>query len=108
MCGEMGRTPKVQPISPNGRNASGEIFTPGRDHWGHVLPCFFAGGGIQPGRVIGKTDSNAGYPQTEAYSTADFAATIFHCLGIGPEREFHDSVGRPYRIYRGKPIQPLL
>lgn len=108
MCGEMGRTPKVQPISPNGKNASGEIFTPGRDHWGHVLPCFFAGGGIQPGRVIGKTDSNAGYPQTEAYSTEDFAATIFHCLGIGPEREFHDSVGRPYRIYRGKPIQPLL
>lgn len=107
MCGEMGRTPKVQPISPNGRNAAGEIFTPGRDHWGHVFPCFYAGGGIQPGRVIGRTDSVAGYPDSEAYSTEDFAATIFHCLGIGPEREFHDALGRPYRIYRGKPIQAL-
>lgn len=108
MCGEMGRTPKVQPISPNGKNASGEKFTPGRDHWGHVLPCFFAGGGVKPGRVIGKTDSFGGYPEGQSYSTEDFAATIFHCLGIGPEREFHDSVGRPYRIYRGTPIKAIL
>ena len=108
MCGEMGRTPKVQPISPGGKNASGEIFTPGRDHWGHVFPCFYAGGGIQPGRVIGKTDDLGGYPDDVAYSTEDFAATIFHCLGIGPEREFHDPQGRPYRIYRGTPIRALL
>jgi hypothetical protein len=108
MCGEMGRTPKVQPISPNGRNTSGELFTPGRDHWGHVFPCLFAGGGIQPGRVIGRTDNIAGYPETEAYTPEDLAATIFHCLGIGPEREFHDDAGRPYRIYRGQPIQALL
>jgi hypothetical protein len=32
------------------------------------------------------------------------AATIFHCLGIGPDREFHDPTGRPYRVYRGQPI----
>jgi hypothetical protein len=108
MCGEMGRTPKVQPISPTGKNASGEVFTPGRDHWGHVFPCFYAGGGIQPGRVIGRTDNIGGYPESEAYTPEDFAATIFHCLGIGPDREFHDAAGRPYRIYRGQPIQALL
>ncbi|MBX3438110.1 MAG: DUF1501 domain-containing protein, partial [Planctomycetaceae bacterium] len=32
MCGEMGRTPLISPISPNGTNASGEPFTPGRHH----------------------------------------------------------------------------
>jgi hypothetical protein len=43
-----------------------------------------------------------------ACAPEDLAATIFHCLGIGPDREFHDSSGRPYRIYRGQPIHALL
>ena len=108
MCGEMGRTPKISPISPNGKNASGEPFTPGRHHWGDVFPCFFAGGGIQGGRVIGRTDPDGGVPVTEAYTPEDFAATIFHCLGVGHDREFHDADGRPYRVYRGRPIAALL
>src|SRR5262249_23569098 len=37
MCGEMGRTPKVSPITPGGNNASGEVFTPGRHHWDDVF-----------------------------------------------------------------------
>jgi len=108
MCGEMGRTPFISPISPVGKNASGEPFTPGRHHWGDVFPCFFAGGGVQPGRVIGVTDAQGGTPVSEAYTPEDLAATIFHLLGIGPEREFHDSTGRPYHIHRGQPIQALL
>ena len=108
MCGEMGRTPKISPITPNGKNVAGEVFTPGRHHWGDVFPCFFAGGGIQPGRIIGRTDAQGGLPMTEAYTPEDMAATIFHCLGVGREREFHDSSGRPYRVYRGQPIQSLL
>jgi hypothetical protein len=108
MCGEMGRTPKVAPIARGGRNNAGEIFTPGRHHWGDVFPCFFAGGGIRPGQVVGRTDRHGGLPITEAYTPADLAATIFHLLGIGPEREFFDAQGRPYWIYRGQPIQALL
>ena len=108
MCGEMGRTPRISPIAEGGKNASGEVFTPGRHHWGDVFPCFFAGGGIQPGRIIGRTDSQGGLPETQAYTPEDLAATIFHCLGIGREREFHDNRGRPYRIYRGQPIQAIL
>jgi hypothetical protein len=107
MCGEMGRTPRISPIAVGGKNASGEIFTPGRHHWGDVFPCWLAGGGIQPGRVIGATDAHAGVPITEAYTPADLAATIFQQLGIGPEREFHDAAGRPYRIWRGEPIAAL-
>jgi uncharacterized protein (DUF1501 family) len=107
MCGEMGRTPRIYPISPNGNNASGEPFTPGRHHWGDVFPCFFAGGGIEPGRIIGRTDSQGGLPLTQAYTPEDLAATIFHCLGIGPDSEFQDTSGRPYRVYRGNPIREL-
>src|SRR5947209_20208922 len=84
MCGEMGRTPRISPISAGGRNASGEIFTPGRHHWGDVFPCFLAGGGIRPGQGVGRTDRHGGVPASAAYTPADLAATIFPLLGIGP------------------------
>lgn len=108
MCGEMGRTPKISPITVGGKNASGEVFTNGRHHWGDVFPCFFAGGGIRPGQIVGATDKQAGVPITEAYTPSDLAATIFHLMGVGPDAKFHDPEGRPYHIHRGKPIQPLL
>jgi hypothetical protein len=108
MCGEMGRTPRVSPITPGGKNASGEVFTPGRHHWGDVFPCFFAGGGIRPGQVIGQTDKQGGLPATEAYTPADLAATIFDRMGIGSDTEFHDVQGRPYRFTPGRPIRDLV
>src|SRR5206468_11462605 len=108
MCGEMGRTPGISPISPGGKNASGEVFTPGRHHWGDVFPCFFAGGGIRAGQVVGQTDGQGGLPVTEAYTPADLAATVFHLLGVGPDAEFRDAEGRPYRICRGTPIRALV
>jgi hypothetical protein len=108
MCGEMGRTPRVSPISPGGKNASGEVFTSGRHHWGDVFPCFFAGGGTRPGRVVGQSDKHGGVPVTEAYTPADLAATVFHLLGVGPDAGFRDAEGRPYRMTHGTPIQALL
>jgi uncharacterized protein (DUF1501 family) len=108
MCGEMGRTPRVSPIAVGGINASGEVFTPGRHHWGDVFPCLLAGGGIQPGRVIGQTDKSAGAPVTEAYTPSDLAATIFHLLGVKPEQAFLDAEKRPHQIFLGRPIQAVL
>ncbi len=107
MCGEMGRTPRVSPIAVGGRNASGEIFTDGRHHWGDVFPCFVAGGGTRGGQVIGQTDRHGGLPVGDAFTPADLAATIFQQLGIGPDREFQDAQGQTYRIHRGVPIKPL-
>ena len=107
MCGEMGRTPRISPIAVGGKNASGETFTAGRHHWGDIFPCLLAGGGVQPGRVIGASDSHGGVPITAAYTPADLAATIFQQMGVGPDQEFHDTAGRPYRIYRGQPILEL-
>jgi hypothetical protein len=108
MCGEMGRTPRISPITVGGKNVAGEIFTPGRHHWGDVFPCFIAGGGVQPGRVVGASDRHGGLPISDAYTPADLAATIFHLLGVGPQQEFFDTAGRPYQIYRGQPIRALL
>jgi hypothetical protein len=108
MCGEMGRTPRISPIAAGGKNASGEIFTPGRHHWGDVFPCFFAGGGIRGGQIVGESDKHAGVPITEAYTPSDLAATIFHLLGIDSSAEFRDTQGRPYRMYLGQPIRPLV
>jgi Protein of unknown function (DUF1501) len=108
MCGEMGRTPRISPIAPGGKNASGEVFTPGRHHWGDVFPCFFAGGGVRGGQVVGQTDRQGGVPVTEAYTPADLAATVFHLFGIGPDAEFHDAEGRPYRFSQGMAIRALV
>ena len=87
---------------------SGDVFTPGRHDWGDVFPCFFAGGGIRPDQSIGQTDKEGGVPVTDAYTPADLAATILHQLGIGPETEFHDAQGRPYRFSQGVPIRGLI
>ncbi|MCX7420349.1 MAG: DUF1501 domain-containing protein [Planctomycetia bacterium] len=108
MCGEMGRTPRISPIAVGGKNASGEIFTAGRHHWGDVFPCFFAGGGIRAGQVIGQTDAHAGLPISEAFTPSDLAATIFHLLGVDSRAEFYDSRGRPYRMFLGEPIRSLI
>ena len=108
MCGEMGRTPRISPIAVGGKNASGEVFTAGRHHWGDVFPCFFAGGGIRPGQIVGQTDRHGGLPMGEAYTPSDLAATLFHLMGVGPGEEFHDAEGRPYQMTRGEPIRPLI
>jgi hypothetical protein len=108
MCGEMGRTPKISPITVGGKNASGEVFTPGRHHWGDVFPCLFAGAGVRGGQVVGQTDRHGGVPVTEGYTPADLAATILHLLGVGGDEVFRDAEGRPHKLTEGRPIRPLL
>ena len=73
-----------------------------------MFPCFFAGGGIRPGMIVGETDKQGGLPVSEAYTPADLAATIFHLMGVGPRAEFHDLEGRPYRLTQGEAIAQLL
>lgn len=93
--GEFGRTPKF--------NANG-----GRDHWGHVFSVALAGGGIRGGTVYGSSDKDAAYPADGRVESKDLMATIFHCLGYSPNREIHDTLGRPFPISRGDVIQQIL
>jgi len=96
VTGEFGRTPKID------GNA-------GRGHWGPAFTVAMGGGGIQGGRVIGKTDDHASKPIEDPHGPENLAATVHHQLGINPEDEFYSAEGRPFKIVNdGKVIWPLL
>jgi len=96
MCGEMGRTPKVNKKLP------------GRDHWGAVQTVFFAGGGVRGGNVVGSSDEIGAYPATQLQRPENMAATIYHSLGLPQTTSWRDELNRPHHIYFGEPIRALL
>jgi hypothetical protein len=93
--GEFGRTPQI--------NGAG-----GRDHWGMCQSVVMAGGGVQGGRVYGKSDNSAAYPAENPVSPGDIGATIYSLLGISPCAEIVDQTGRPHPLVRGEVIQGVL
>jgi len=98
---EFGRTPRIS--VPQGAKTG----LPGRDHWGPVQTVLFAGGGVQGGRVVGKTDKQGAYPSTGRKTPEDFAATIYHVLGIPQNASWYDEADRPHQIYGGTPLVEL-
>jgi uncharacterized protein (DUF1501 family) len=96
VTGEFGRTPRIN------QNA-------GRDHWGPSFTVALAGGGIQGGRIVGKSDTRAEKPDGNPYGPEDLAATIYRLLGINPDEEFYTPEGRPVKIANnGRVISELL
>jgi uncharacterized protein (DUF1501 family) len=92
---EFGRTPTIN------KNA-------GRDHWPWVYSLVLAGAGIQPGVVYGASDQSAAYPVEKAHDPKDFAATIYHLLGVDPQTTIQDATGRTYPVIIGQPITGVL
>jgi uncharacterized protein (DUF1501 family) len=82
---EFGRTPRVNP-------------TGGRDHWPQCFTCYFAGGGVKGGRVVGASDPIGAVPAERPVEPADIVATIFHSLGLNLETELPGPSGRPFPI----------
>lgn len=96
VTGEFGRTPKVN------KNA-------GRDRWSRAMSALMAGGGVQSGQVIGRTDDKAEGPDGDGFTPDDLAATFFKDIGIDPKTEYDASVGRPITLIRdGSPIPGVL
>jgi len=97
VTGEFGRTPRIN------RNA-------GRDPWGPAVTVALGGGGVQGGRVIGRTDARAERPADSPHGPEDLAATMYHLLGIDPREEFITPEGRPVAIVGagGRVINALL
>ncbi|MCE9527600.1 MAG: DUF1501 domain-containing protein [Planctomycetales bacterium] len=60
--------------------------------------AIFAGAAFAKGRVIGLTDHIAGEVTECPFLPKDIVATLFHMLGIDPQAEIHDRLGRPYPI----------
>ncbi len=96
VTGEFGRTPK---ISKEG----------GRDHWSRCFTVTLGGGGIQGGRVIGKSDAQASDPAEDPYGPEDLCATVYHLMGMNPHDEMHTPEGRPVMLTNsGRIIKALL
>ncbi len=93
--GEFGRTPR--------HNANG-----GRDHWGPVFSLAMAGGGVRAGVVHGSSDRDGAYPREGTVLPQDLTATIFHLLGIDPDTEVRDPLGRPIAVSRGEVIRQIV
>jgi len=82
---EFGRTPRVNPAG-------------GRDHWPQCWTSYFAGGGVQGGRVVGASDPIGAVPADRPVSPAELVATIFHSLGLNLETHLTGPAGRPFPI----------
>ncbi|MDE0596960.1 MAG: DUF1501 domain-containing protein [Roseibacillus sp.] len=85
---EFGRTPKV--------NGSG-----GRDHYPKVYTVALAGAGVSKGLLYGTSDASGAFPASGAATPADLHASIFHALGIAPNRMIHDLSDRPLPMCDG-------
>lgn len=81
---EHGRTPRISNVAGGGR-----------DHWSRVYSGLFAGGGVARGRVVGKSDKQAGSVAERPVSPKDILATLYHLLGIDHETLLTDRTGRP-------------
>lgn len=99
IVGEFGRTPDISPLANQ--------KVPGRHHWAGGYSAVFAGGGVRGGQIIGKTDNKGAYPVTVPWSPSDIGATVYHSLGIDPNSDIHDRLGRPYRLNQGKVMDVL-
>ncbi len=83
--GEFGRSPHV--------NRHG-----GRDHFPEAFNAVLAGGGIQGGQVLGKTNASGTSIEEQPVTVNDLFQTIYHTLGIHPH----------HLVNTGTPIKELL
>jgi len=82
---EFGRTPRVNPAG-------------GRDHWPQCWTIYFAGGGVQGGRVVGASDLIGGVPAERPVDPPEVVATIYHSLGLDLETKLPGPQGRPFPL----------
>ena len=96
-AGEFGRTPKLNKDNKG----------PGRDHWGRCFSLTLGGGGVKTGQVIGSSDKFGAVPEERPVSVPDFAATVYHALGLDPRAEFM-AQGRPMKMLpKGQVVNEL-
>ncbi len=93
---EFGRTPKINKDA-------------GRDHWPRVFNIVFAGGGFKRGSVYGTSDPTGSEPDADPLTVENMAATVYHQLGIAPEKKLIAPGNRPIDIVRnGTVVSELL
>jgi hypothetical protein len=93
--GDFGRTPKI-----NANN--------GRDHWARGWSVVLGGGGIKGGQVYGSTSADGMDIKDDPTTVGDVFATIYKGMGLDPETQVRDNLGRPLKIADGKPLKGLV
>jgi hypothetical protein len=94
--GEFGRTPRF------GQNTGNGVDETGRDHWSQCYSLALAGGEVEGGRVLGRSDRMAAYPADSPYTPQDLAATLLHQLGVNPEQKVRDGFDRLVPLSTGR------
>jgi len=93
---EFGRTPKVNKDA-------------GRDHWPRVFSVVLAGGGIKRGMIYGSSDATGGEPNSDPMCVEDLSATLYHQIGVDPDKRLIAPGNRPIDIVRGgKVVREIL
>jgi uncharacterized protein (DUF1501 family) len=92
---EFGRTPKI--------NA-----TAGRDHWPRCFSIVMAGGGVKRGGLYGTSNATWTEPDDVALTIEEFAATVYHLVGIDAGKELMAPGSRPIEIVKGGRVVPEL
>lgn len=82
---EFGRTPKINPAG-------------GRDHWPQCWTIYFAGGGVQGGRAVGRSDEIGGYPAERPVTPPEVVSTIYHSLGLDLDTLLPGPQSRPFPL----------
>jgi hypothetical protein len=67
--GEFGRTPRINNIGS-------------RDHWHQCYFSIWAGGGVQPGRVIGESDPRGEFPVVDPVTPEMVGTTMLELAGV--------------------------
>ena len=93
---EFGRTPRVNPAG-------------GRDHWPQCFTTYFAGGGVQGGQAVGRSDPIGGVPDERPCDPGNIVGTIFRSLGYDTETHLPGPAGRPFPLvdFGKQPIEEL-
>ncbi|MBC7528184.1 MAG: DUF1501 domain-containing protein, partial [Chthonomonadaceae bacterium] len=95
--GEFGRSPEIN-----------KNMNPGRDHWPNAMSVVMAGGGVKGGQVIGSTDERGMGPAERPLHVEDVAASLYHAVGLNPDKEYITPSGRPIKLANeGKVVSEL-
>ena len=83
----------------------------GRDHFGEHYPNLFMGGGVKPGRFVGKTDEtgakllDVGWKHKEQPMMDHITSTIYSVLGIDYSKKIENTPsGRAYEYQQTAPL----
>jgi hypothetical protein len=66
-----------------------------------------AEGGVRCGQVISVSDRLGTQPMDGRIQPPELLATLFRCLGIRPDAEVRDALGRPVPITRGEVLRQV-